>query len=69
MLDMIPLLRDIWHNKREEVLQSSDKILELLQQQNRIPRGGDLDEEILHRAFHDLSERYDSNAIDQGGES
>ena len=61
MLDMIPRLHDIWHNRREEVLQSSDKILEFLQQQNRIPQGGDLNEEILHRAFHELSERFDSN--------
>jgi uncharacterized protein YyaL (SSP411 family) len=60
MLDMIPRLSDIWQNRREEVLQSTDKILEYLQQQNKSTPGRELDEEILHQAFTELSRRYDS---------
>ncbi len=59
MLDMIPRLRDIWHTRRDEVLQSTDKILEILQQQNTSTAGPDLDREILHKAFKELAGRYD----------
>jgi uncharacterized protein YyaL (SSP411 family) len=61
MLEMIPRLHDIWQNRREEVVQSSDKILEFLQQQSTFPQGGALDQAILHSAFHELSARFDSN--------
>ena len=60
MLDMIPRLREIWRNRRDEVLQSTDKILEMLQQQNKFTPGRELDREILHQAFKELSGRYDS---------
>ena len=60
MLDMIPRLHDIWQNRREEVLQSTDKILEILQQQNKSTPGEDIDQEVLHHAFNELSGRYDS---------
>jgi uncharacterized protein YyaL (SSP411 family) len=60
LLDMIPRLHDIWRNRRDEVLQSTDKILEILQQQYRSSPGSDLDQEILHKAFKELSGRYDS---------
>ena len=59
MLDLIPRLHDIWRNRREEVLQSTDKILEILQQQYTTSHGGDLGQEILHTAFQQLSRRYD----------
>jgi uncharacterized protein YyaL (SSP411 family) len=61
MLDMIPRLNEIWHNKREEVLQSTEKILKILQQQNESKPGNDLDQKILHNAFNELSGRYDSS--------
>jgi uncharacterized protein YyaL (SSP411 family) len=60
MLDMIPRLEDIWYNRRDEVLQSTHKILEILQQQNEFIPGRELDLEILHLAFNELSGRYDS---------
>ena len=60
MLEMIPRLQDIWQNRREEVLQSTEKIIEILQQQNRTDSEGDLDEQILHDAFSELTNRYDT---------
>jgi len=60
LLDMIPRLHDIWQNKRAEVLQSTDKILEILQQQNKSIPGRGLDQEVMHQAFNELSGRYDS---------
>jgi len=59
MLDMIPRLQEIWHNRRDEVLQSADKILGLLQEQNKFTPGRELDRKILHQAFKELSGRYD----------
>jgi uncharacterized protein YyaL (SSP411 family) len=60
MLEMIPRLHDIWQSRRDEVLQSTDKIFEILQQQNKFTPGRELDQEILHHAFNELSGRYDS---------
>jgi uncharacterized protein YyaL (SSP411 family) len=60
MLDMIPRLKDIWQNRREDVLQSTENIIEILQQQNRASPGDDLDHKILHDAFNELNDRYDS---------
>jgi len=60
MLDMIPRLGEIWQSRREEVLQSTDKILAILQQQNKTSPGTDLDRSIMHKAFTELSGRYDS---------
>jgi len=60
MLDMIPRLQDIWQNKRDEVLQSTENIIEILQEQNRSSQGDDLDQQVLHDAFSELTNRYDS---------
>jgi uncharacterized protein YyaL (SSP411 family) len=60
MLDMIPRLQEIWQNRREEVLQSTEKIIDILQDQNRTNPGGDLDQTILDAAFIELNNRYDS---------
>jgi len=59
MLDLIPKLHDIWRNRRNEVLQSTEKILEILQQQYLSSQGPDLDHDTLHRAFRELVKRYD----------
>ena len=60
MLEMIPRIKDIWQNRREEVLQSTEKIIEILQQQNRASPEVALDQKILHDAFSELTNRYDS---------
>ena len=60
MLEMIQRLQELWQNKRQEILQSTDKIINILQQQNRTFPGDDLDQKILHDAFSELTNRYDS---------
>jgi len=60
MLEMIPRIKEIWQNRRKEVLQSTEKIIEILQQQNRTSPEGALDQKILHDAFSELTNRYDS---------
>ncbi len=42
-------------------IQSTDRILEILQQQNKSTPGRELDQEILHQAFNELSGRYDTS--------
>ena len=64
MLDLIPRIIDIWQNRRDEVLQSTDRIFEILQQQNKSTPGSNLDQEVMHKAFKELSGRFDS---DHGG--
>jgi len=59
MLDMIPRIQELWQNKRQEILQSTDKIISILQQQNKTPPGEDIDQKILHDAFSELTNRYD----------
>ncbi|MBW2466637.1 MAG: thioredoxin domain-containing protein [Deltaproteobacteria bacterium] len=59
MLDMIPRLQELWQTRRKEILQSTENILKVLQEQTRTEPGGELDEKILHDAFNDLSNRYD----------
>ena len=60
LLDMIPRLQDIWLNRREEVLQSTEKIMAVLLEQNRISPGDELDQQVFQLAFNELLNRYDS---------
>jgi len=60
MLDLIPKLQDIWRNRRQEVEQSTDRIYEILQQQYSSIPGSEPDQDILHTAFKELANRYDS---------
>jgi len=61
MLDLIPRLQDIWHNRRDDVHQSTERILDVLQQQNKSSPGRKVDQKILHQAFNELSGRYDKS--------
>ena len=60
LLDMIPRFQDIWHNRRDEVLQSTEKILAVLMEQNRSGPGNDFDKQIFQQEFDELLNRYDS---------
>ena len=60
MIDLIPRLQNIWHNRREEVDQSTAKIHEILQQQYSSTPGSKPGLDLLHTAFRELSNRYDS---------
>jgi uncharacterized protein YyaL (SSP411 family) len=60
LLDMIPRLKDIWQNRRDEVMQSTEKILAVLFEQNRSGPGDDFDKKIFQHAFDELLNRYDS---------
>ena len=58
LLDLIPKVADLWLNKRDELLESAEKITDHLQTANQIS-AGILDLEVVHRAYDQLAERYD----------
>jgi uncharacterized protein YyaL (SSP411 family) len=60
LLELVPRIRDIWLHRRNEILHSIENIIENLQLQHRSAPGTELDTKIMHQAFADLAERYDS---------
>ena len=58
LMDLIPKVADLWLNKREELLTSAETITNHLRTANQIS-AGELDLEVIHRAYDQLSERYD----------
>ena len=59
MIDLVPKLKDIWLNRREEVIQSADEISTSLNRQNFISNSTEIDETILEKAYKDLLNRFD----------
>ncbi|RJP76237.1 MAG: thioredoxin domain-containing protein [Candidatus Zixiibacteriota bacterium] len=61
MLEMIPRLRDIWENRREDALRSAEQITQALQSGNtRLDSAGNLlDRRALDMAFEELSAGFD----------
>jgi len=59
MLELIPRVSSLWTDKRDELLQSAEKITDHLQNSNQ-SRGGQLDKSVPQIAFQQLSERFDS---------
>lgn len=64
MIELVPRLKEIWQNKRDEVLKSADEISSSLININSGLNIAEINETILDKAYDDLSKRYDS---DNGG--
>ena len=60
MLDIIPQIKNYWLNKREEMLNSAEKISSALAKTTLGNRGGLLTVDVFHKAFNDLKRRFDS---------
>jgi hypothetical protein len=58
LMELIPNLADLWKNKRGELLDSADKIVNYLKQNNS-PAAGELNKPILDKAYQQLSDRFD----------
>ena len=61
MLDLIPRIKDIWANKRNEILESSKQITQHLEQAVGNISGSDIDESILKSTFEMFSNRFDES--------
>ena len=61
MMEIIPRIREIWENNREELLGSADKILDYLKQAQSQPsaQAANLDAEFLERGYAALDSIYD----------
>ncbi|RLE01447.1 MAG: thioredoxin domain-containing protein, partial [Bacteroidetes bacterium] len=63
MLELIPQVRGLWRDKRDELLQSAEQITDYIQGSSQ-SQSGELDKELARKAFQQLSERFDPH---QGG--
>jgi uncharacterized protein len=59
MMDLIPRLKDIWTNRRGEVLDSAESIVSALQKTEERASGKDLDPGLLDKAQEELAKRFD----------
>jgi uncharacterized protein len=59
LLSLIPKIMDLWNNRRQEVLASSEEITEAVKLSSKTNPGDRSGEEIFHRAFEDYKKRYD----------
>lgn len=61
MLELAPLVKQIWETRCDEVLGSADKIIDALRGESRSSEGGQgLDRSTLELAYKQLSDRFDS---------
>jgi uncharacterized protein YyaL (SSP411 family) len=59
MVELIPRISEFWMNRREEVVQSSEKIIGALKSTDAFAPGPPLDETLLRKAFQEMSNRFD----------
>lgn len=59
MMELIPRINELWKNKKEELLNSSEQILEALKQTSQSFLGDDFDDKILKKAYKQIAERFD----------
>ncbi|WMW22372.1 thioredoxin domain-containing protein [Methanolobus mangrovi] len=60
MLEIIPAIRDLWINKKEELLNSADAITSAVSSTGKNEQGININEELLKRAFVQLSDTFDT---------
>ena len=59
MVDLVPRLKDVWLNKKEDVLKSADDIAASLNIQSFNSDLSEINETILDQAYNELTSRYD----------
>ncbi len=59
MMELIPKLKFVWINQKDEVLKSADEIAASLSKQNFISDKVEIDDTILDKAYQELLKRYD----------
>jgi uncharacterized protein len=60
MVELIPRIQDVWKNRREEVLDSSGRIVSALAAAALVEAESELDESTLERAFRELASSRDT---------
>ncbi len=59
MLELVPRLKDVWINKKEDILKSADEIAASLNTENKVIAKVQIDELIFTKAYAELLRRYD----------
>ena len=59
LLSIIPRIMDLWKNRRQELLDSSEEITEALKSSSKTETGDQSGEGIFHQAFEDFKKRND----------
>lgn len=59
MRELIPRIKDLWQNKRDDILNSANQISTALQLAASFPAGNSLGEEIFKIAYKELESRFD----------
>ncbi|MBK7631583.1 MAG: thioredoxin domain-containing protein [Ignavibacteriales bacterium] len=59
MMELVPKLKSVWLNQKEDVLRSAEEIATSLSKQNLILDSTEIDETILDKTYNELSKRYD----------
>jgi uncharacterized protein len=59
MIELVPRLKEVWLNKKEEVLKSADEIALSLSRRNFISDSTEIDESVLDKAYDELRKRFD----------
>jgi uncharacterized protein YyaL (SSP411 family) len=60
MMDLIPRIGLLWESKREKIVQSADRITDIMGQDVTDRGGGELDGEILKQALDEMAESFDA---------
>ncbi len=58
--DILLRIAQIWRENREKVLETADKVVQVLEEEGG-PSPGDVGEDLIHRAFGDLFGTYDTS--------
>lgn len=59
IMELIPKIKDVWENRKNEVRDSAKKIQDALKGIDDIAPGERMDESTLHQAYRELSGRFD----------
>ena len=59
MMELIPQIKSAWQTRRQEILSSSEKIINALQRMGNENPGANLDPSIFDKAYQDLAQRFD----------
>ena len=60
MTQLVPRIKEIWTTKRDEIVNSANKITSALQQATKETHGEKLDESTFRVAYNQLAERFDT---------
>ncbi|MFX1466662.1 MAG: thioredoxin domain-containing protein, partial [Promethearchaeota archaeon] len=59
MMHLIPYIQELWVKKRDEIVNTTDKVVSALKQVSKSPVGEELEEVMLKQAYKSLSDRFD----------